>query len=130
MNHWMSYLQFGIFKHTTINLLAERAEETPYTHIINFIDPVFAKHGYFSALETDLDVKKVLQKHLGEDFVLVPSTIGGATGELWWLKKPSKLSAIFLSLRELMSKGKVAFTQVWNALSTRFPNLRLLLTCH
>jgi hypothetical protein len=116
---------------TTVGLLAERAEETPYTQIINFIDPILAKHGYFSSLETGLDVKKVLQKHLGEEFVLVKSKIGGATGELWWLKDPEKYLKYDIPLserveetvyRELLSKGKVTFTQVWDAVSTKFPN--------
>ena len=76
---------------TTIGLLAERAEETPYTQIINFIDPVLAKNGYFSSLETGLDVKKVLEKHLGKELILVDSKIGGATGKLWWLKRTQKI---------------------------------------
>lgn len=116
---------------TSISLLAERAEETPYTQIINFIDPVLAKHGYFSSLETGLDVKKVLQKHLNKEFLLVKSTIGGASGELWWLKEPTKYLKYNVPLserveetvyRELSSKGKVTFTQVWDAVSTKFPN--------
>jgi len=116
---------------TTIGLLAERAEETPYTQIINFIDPVLAKNGYFSSLETGLDVKKVLEKHLDKEFILVDSKIGGATGKLWWLKEPRKYIKYDIPLserveetvyRELLSKGKVTFTQVWDAVSTKFPN--------
>ena len=116
---------------TSIGLLAERVEETPYTQIINFIDPVLAKHGYFSSLETGLDVKKVLQKHLGNEFILVKSKIGGTTGELWWLKEPNKYIKYDIPLserveetvyRELKSKGRVTFTQVWDAVSTKFPN--------
>ena len=116
---------------TTIALLAERAEETPYTQIINFIDPVLAKNGYFSSLETGLDVKKVLEKHLDKEFILVDSKIGGATGKLWWLKEPGKYIKYDIPLserveetvyRELLSKGKVTFTQVWDAVSTKFPN--------
>jgi len=116
---------------TTIGLLAERAEETPYTQIINFIDPVLAKNGYFSSLETGLDVKKVLEKHLDKEFILVDSKIGGATGKLWWLKEPRKYIKYDIPLserveetvyRELLSKGKVTFTQVWDAISTKFPN--------
>lgn len=116
---------------TTINLLAERAEETPYTIIINFIDPVLAKHGYFSSVETGLDIKKVLQNHIGNEFTLVKSKIGGATGELWWLKEPNKYLKYDIPLserveetvyRELLSKGRVTFTQVWDAVSTKFPN--------
>jgi hypothetical protein len=116
---------------TTIALLAERAEETPYTQIINFIDPVLAKNGYFSSLETGMDIKKVLEKHLAEEFILVDSKIGGATGKLWWLKESSKHIKYDIPLserveetvyRELLSKGKVTFTQVWDAVSTKFPN--------
>jgi len=116
---------------TTIALLAERAEETPYTQIINFIDPVLAKNGYFSSLETGLDVKKVLEKHLDKEFILVDSKIGGATGKLWWIKEPRKYIKYDIPLserveetvyRELLSKGKVTFTQVWDAISTKFPN--------
>jgi hypothetical protein len=116
---------------TTTGLLAERAEETPYTQIINFIDPVLAKNGYFSSLETGLDVKKVLEKHLGKEFILVDSRIGGASGKLWWLKEPRKYIKYDIPLserveetvyRELLSKGKVTFTQVWDAISTKFPN--------
>jgi 16S rRNA G966 N2-methylase RsmD len=116
---------------TTISLLAERAEETPYTQIINFIDPALAKNGYFSSLETGLDVKKVLEKHLDKEFILVDSKIGGATGKLWWLKEPRKYIKYDIPLserveetvyRELLSKGKVTFTQVWDAISTKFPN--------
>ncbi|MEW6376032.1 MAG: DNA methyltransferase [Thermodesulfobacteriota bacterium] len=116
---------------TTIALLAERAEETPYTQIINSIDPVLAKNGYFSSLETGLDVKKVLEKHLGKEFILVDSKIGGATGKLWWLREPNKYIKYDIPLserveetvyRELLSKGRVTFTQVWDAVSTKFPN--------
>jgi 16S rRNA G966 N2-methylase RsmD len=116
---------------TTIGLLAERAEETPYTQIINFIDPVLARHGYFSSLETGLDVKRVLQKHLDKEFILVKSKIGGTTGDLWWFKEPNKYIKYNIPLserveetvyRELTSKGRVTFTQVWNAVGTKFPN--------
>ena len=116
---------------TAIQLLAERAEETPYTQIINFIDPVLAKNGFFSILETGLDVGKVLKKHLGKEFVLVKSKIGKSEGELWWLKEPSKYIKYNIPLserveetieRELLSKGRTTFTEVWSAVSTRFPN--------
>jgi hypothetical protein len=121
----------NIVVETTKGLLAERAEETPYTQIINFIDPVLAKNGYFSSLETGLDVKKVLEKHKGREFILMDSKIGGATGKLWWLKEPNKYIKYGIPLserveetvyRELLSKGKVTFTQVWDAVSTKFPN--------
>lgn len=116
---------------TTVRLLADRAEETPYTHIINFIDPVLAKHGYFSSIDTGLDIKKVLQNHLEKEFILVHSTIGEARGQLWWLREPNKHIKYDIPLserveetvyRQLSSRGKATFTQVWDAVSTLFPN--------
>jgi len=117
---------------STIALLAERAEPTPYTIIINYIDPVLAKHGYFSSLHTGLDINKVLKNHLGKEFVLLPTRIGGAEGKLWWFKDTSivpRLSEIPLTerveqtvYRKLHEKGKVTFTEVWDAVSTEFPN--------
>jgi len=87
---------------TTIALLAERAEPTPYTIIINYIDPVLAKHGFFSTLHTGLDINSVLKKHLDNKFVLLPARIGSAEGRLWWFKDTSivpKLNEIPLSER-------------------------------
>ena len=117
---------------TTIALLAERAEPTPYTIIINYIDPVLAKQGFFSSLHTGLDINTVLRNHLEKEFVLLPTKIGGAEGKLWWFKDTSivpRLNEIPLTerveqtvYRKLHQKGKVTFTEVWDAVSTEFPN--------
>lgn len=117
---------------TTTKLLAERAEPTPYTLIINYIDPVLAKHGFFSSLHTGLDIKNVLQKNLDNRFCLVEKTIGGSTGQLWWFNDPSiveKLQQIPIServeqtiFRKLRQKGNVTFTEMWEAIGMEFPN--------
>jgi 16S rRNA G966 N2-methylase RsmD len=117
---------------TTVELLAERAEPTPYTMIINYIDPVLAKNGYFSSLHTGLDVKSVLKNHIGKEFKLVEERIGGVKGQLWWFNDPkmvNRLKEIPLServeqtvLRLLQKKGKVTFTDAWEAVSIEFPN--------
>jgi 16S rRNA G966 N2-methylase RsmD len=117
---------------TTIQLLAERAEPTPYTIVINFIDPVLAKQGYFSNLHTGLDVKTVLKNHIGQEFKLVEERLGGAKGQLWWFKDPKqveRLKEIPLTerveqtvLRLLQGKGRVSFTDAWEAVSIQFPN--------
>ena len=117
---------------TTIQLLAERAEPTPYTIVINFIDPVLAKQGYFSNLHTGLDVKMVLKNHIGQEFKLVEERLGGAKGQLWWFKDPNqvaRLKEIPLTerveqtvLRLLQGKGRVTFTEAWEAVSIQFPN--------
>lgn len=116
---------------TTIGILAERGEPTSYTLIINKIDPELAKHGFFSSLTTGLDVKTVLKAHLGKEFVLVPASAGGTAGELWWFGNHAIIPhpEIPLServeatvLRQLQAKGNVEFTDVWEAVSTEFPN--------
>ena len=117
---------------TTIALLAERAEPTPYTIIINYIDPVLAKQGFFSSLHTGFDINTVLKNYLEKEFVLLPTKIGGAEGKLWWFKDTSivpRLNEIPLTerveqtvYRKLHQKGKVTFTEVWDAVSTEFPN--------
>jgi len=121
----------NIVVQTTIELLAERGEETPYTIIINYIDPILAKNGYFLALHTGLDVKTVLKNHIGKEFILVPGTIGGVEGELWWFKDTSIIPHFEIPLserveqtvlRKLMSEYKVTFTQLWEAVSIEFPN--------
>lgn len=55
---------------TTKRIIAERGEPTPYTIIINAIDPELAKQGFFSELNTGLDIKTVLQKHLDRKSVV------------------------------------------------------------
>lgn len=122
----------NIVVETTIALLAERAEPTPYTIIINYIDPVLAKHGFFGSLNTGLDINAVLKKHLDKEFVLLSAKVGGAEGKLWWFKDASivpRLKEIPLTerveqtvYRKLHQKGKVTFTEVWDAVSTEFPN--------
>jgi hypothetical protein len=117
---------------TTVKLLAERAEPTPYTIVINYIDPELARNGYFSSLNTGLDVKTVLKKHTGKEFRLVKERLGGATGQLWWFQDPKQISRLKETplterveqtvLRILQSKGKVTFTDAWEAVSIAFPN--------
>ncbi|MEW6200515.1 MAG: DNA methyltransferase, partial [bacterium] len=117
---------------STIALLAERAEPTPYTNIINYIDPILAKNGFFPSLPTGLDVVTVLKNHLNKEFILLPTKIGGAVGKLWWFKDTSivpRLSEIPLServeqtvYRKLNQRGKITFTEIWDAVSTEFPN--------
>jgi len=117
---------------STIALLAERAEPTPYTIIINYIDPVLAKHGFFASLRTGLDINTVLKKHLDKEFVLLPAKVGGAEGKLWWFKNTSivpRLNEVPLTerveqtvYRKLHERGTVTFTEMWDAVSAEFPN--------
>jgi len=117
---------------TAKRVLAERGEPTPYTILINAIDPELAKNGYFSELRTGLDVRTVLEQHLAQEFVLIPMQMGGAEGKAWWFKDPSSiphLQTVPLServeqtvLRKLQERGRVTFTDMWKAVSEEFPN--------
>jgi hypothetical protein len=116
----------------TIQLLAERAEETPYTVIINCVDPLLAKHGFFHLLDPGIDVKSVLEKHLDQEFKLVPGSLGSVSGQLWWFTEaslPKHLSHLPLYerveqtvLRILRKQGRVTFTDVWKKVGEAFPN--------
>jgi len=117
---------------TCREVIAERAEPTPYTILVNYVDPVLARQGFFGTLHTGLDVKTVLQEALGKEFVLKSAKIGAATGGLWWFKDPlfvARLKEIPLServeqtvFRILHEKARVTFTEVWDGVSREFPN--------
>ena len=117
---------------TCKQVIAERAEPTPYTILINFVDPVLAKMGLFGTLHTGLDVKEVLEEAVGKEFMLVKTKLGGATGELWWFNDPvfvARLQEVPLTerveetvFRCLNERGRVTFTQVRDAVSQEFPN--------
>ncbi len=117
---------------TTKQVLAERGEPTPYTHIINYIDPVLSKHGYFLSLHPKKDVKDILNKHINKEFELVTLTVGEKEGKAWWFKDMSivyRLEQIPLTerieatvLRELQSSYTVSFTNVLSKVYTEFPN--------
>lgn len=117
---------------TARRVLAERGEPTPYTILINTIDPELARNGYFSKLKTGLDVRAVLEKHLKQEFKLVPMRIGGAEGKAWWFQDPASiphLEMVPLServeqtvLRKLQERARVTFTDMWKAISEEFPN--------
>jgi len=117
---------------TTTRIMAERGEPTPYTIIINAIDPELTRQGFFSELETGLNSEKVLKQHLDKEFCLVEGKLGSSTGKLWWFTNPNivpYLETIPLServeqtvLKELSSKGKVTFTDIWETISIAFPN--------
>jgi hypothetical protein len=117
---------------TCREVIASRAEPTPYTILINQIDPVLAKRGLFGTLQTGLDVKTVLEESIGKDFELVEAKLGGATGKLWWFADKTfaaRLEAVPLTerveatvFRCLHQKGRVTFTEVWDTVAREFPN--------
>lgn len=117
---------------TCRKVIADRAEPTPYTILINQVDPVLAKRGLFGTLQTGLDVKTVLEESLGTEFELVDARLGGTAGKLWWFADQTfaaRLEAVPLSERVektvfgcLNEKGRVSFTEVWDTVAREFPN--------
>ena len=117
---------------TCREVIATRAEPTPYTILINQVDPVLAKRGLFGTLQTGLDVKTVLEESIGTEFELVDAKLGGATGKLWWFADKAfaaRLEAVPLServeatvFRCLHEKGRVTFTEIWDTVAKEFPN--------
>jgi hypothetical protein len=117
---------------TCREVIASRAEPTPYTILINQVDPVLAKRGLFGTLHTGLDVKTVLEESVGKDFELVDAKLGGASGKLWWFADKAfaaRLEAVPLTerveatvFRCLHEKGRVTFTEVWDTVAREFPN--------
>jgi hypothetical protein len=117
---------------TCKEVIAERAEPTPYTILVNYVDPVLAKQGLFGTLNTGLDIKTVLEESVGRDFILMDAKIGGTSGKLWWFKDSvfvARLKEVPLTERvertvenTLRASGKVTFTEVWDAVSREFPN--------
>jgi 16S rRNA G966 N2-methylase RsmD/DNA-directed RNA polymerase subunit RPC12/RpoP len=113
-------------------VIAERAEPTPYTILLNQVDPELAKMGLFGTLRTGMDVKSALQDEVGKTFRLVRAKMGGAEGRLWWFNDPTfeaRLKQVPLTerveqtvYRVLHERGRVTFTQVWDAVSQEFPN--------
>jgi hypothetical protein len=93
---------------------------------------VLAKHGFFGSLHTGLDINTVLKKHLDKEFVLLPVKVGRTEGKLWWFRDTSivsRLNEIPLTerveqtvYRKLSQMGRVTFTEMWDAVSTEFPN--------
>jgi 16S rRNA G966 N2-methylase RsmD len=117
---------------TCREVMAERAEPTPYTLLINYVDPKLARLGFFGTLDTGLDVKKVLEESVGKEFKLLPARMGAAEGKLWWINDMlfvKKLTEVPLServeqavFRILNQHGRVTFTTVWDGVSQQFPN--------
>ena len=122
----------SIVVETCREVIANRAEPTPYTILINQVDPVLAKQGLFGTLRTGLDVKTVLKESIGKDFELVKAKLGSVNGELWWFADKTfaaRLEAVPLTERVedtvyrcLYSRGRVTFTEVWDTVAREFPN--------
>ena len=63
-----SALEHFIFQ-KTIEVIARRAEPTPYDFILNGVLPELLQAGYLQPEEPAREIDKVLEKHIGEDKV-------------------------------------------------------------
>lgn len=107
---------------TCKEVIATRAEPTPYTILINQVDPVLAKRGLFGTLHTGLDVKAVLEESIGKEFELVDAKLGGATGQLWWFAdKTFVKTKVRTSVESLLGQKKIHRQQTRRSKSLR-PN--------
>jgi hypothetical protein len=117
---------------STVRVLAERGEPTPYSIIVNFIDPILSRRGYILSLDPEYTVEKVLKRHVGKEFALVDTQMGKVKGKAWWFKDTSMvkgLGVIPLSERIekvvyalLLREGKVVFTDALSEVWLTFTN--------
>lgn len=114
---------------TCRDVIARRAEPTPYTILINQVDPELARRGLFGELKTGLDVRKVLEESQDSVFRVVDTF----QGKMWWLSDATlselRLNVVPLTerveetvFRCLHEKGRVKFTEVWDTVAREFPN--------
>ncbi len=71
-------------------VLAERGEPTSYAWLLNTIDTKLVERGY-NLISNPEDLKKIIEKHLGKEFVLVDVQEGLNIVKKWWFKDPSKI---------------------------------------
>lgn len=115
---------------TVKKILAERGQPTPYSYLINFIDVELEKNGLLLGAKTD--IKDVLEKYKGKEFVLVETQEGLYKSKKWWFKDPSKISFLDrIPLNErvekavidvLKSRDKASFDDILQYIFIKFPN--------
>jgi DNA modification methylase len=115
---------------TVKRILAERGEPTSYSYLLNFVDVELERNGLLLGARTE--IKDILKKHKGKEFILVEVQDGLVKGAKWWFKDPSEvpfLDRIPLNERVeravinvLKKKDKASFDDVLQEIYTKFPN--------
>jgi len=115
---------------TVKGVLAGRGEPTPYSFILNSVDVELQKNGLLLGATTD--IKEILDRHIGKEFVLVTVGSGSIKGKAWWFKNPSEIAFLDkLPLNErvekavldvLKSKDRVSLDDVLQYVFIKFPN--------
>jgi 16S rRNA G966 N2-methylase RsmD len=68
-----------------LGVIRQRGQPTPFTELVDAVDPALARLGYFAQTAVELDVARVLREQLGRTLQLVPARRGAVRGQLWWL---------------------------------------------
>lgn len=115
---------------TVKGVLAGRGEPTPYSFILNSVDVELQKNGLLLGAKTD--IKEILEKHKGKEFILVNVGSGAIKGKAWWFKNPAEIAFLDkIPLNErvekavldvLKSKDRVSLDDVLQKVFIAFPN--------
>lgn len=94
---------------TAKSIVANRGEPVAFQYILNAIIPELDKNGVL--LYASMDVKDVMARHLGKEFILVDvlDDEGKVVGKKWWLAHPEELKINFVPLNERVEKAVVNF---------------------
>ena len=85
-----SALEHFIFQ-KSIEVIARRAEPTPYDFILNGVLPELLQAGYLQPEEPAQEINKVLEQHIGENKVFkVIDNPKNKAGSIWWFNEPRK----------------------------------------
>jgi len=74
----------------SIEVIARRAEPTPYDFLLNGVLPELLQAGYLRPDEPSQEINKVLSKYVGNDGIFIVKDVGEKSGELWWFNVPAK----------------------------------------
>jgi DNA modification methylase len=79
-----SALEYFILQ-KTIDVIARRAEPTPYDFILNGVLPELLQAGYLQPEEPAEEINKVLAQYIGKDNIFTVSDESGSkAGSIWW----------------------------------------------
>lgn len=85
-----SVLEHFIFQ-KSIEVIARRAEPTPYDFILNGVLPELLQAGYLQPEEPSQAINQVLKKYTGEGNVFsVTENPLNKAGSIWWFNEPAK----------------------------------------
>lgn len=73
----------------TIEVIARRAEPTPYDFILNGVLPELLQAGYLQPEEPAKEINKALSQYIGEQQIFIVKNDGAKSGSLWWFNNPA-----------------------------------------